>query len=112
MANRREIQEVNWVKAGVVRKQKGLEEALSDFSVLRKAVEQASVSGSRVYNMAFNIHLDTLNMIDVSTMVTASALQREETRGAHTREDFSEQRDDYGLFNIFMRRGEDGLPIT
>ncbi|MDR2801101.1 MAG: FAD-binding protein [Desulfovibrio sp.] len=112
MANRREIQEVNWNKVGVVRKREDLEDALSDFASLRKDVQRAFVSGGRAYNMAFNIHIDTLSFIDVSIMVATSALLRDETRGAHTRSDFSEQRDDYGLFNIFMRRGEDDLPVT
>jgi succinate dehydrogenase / fumarate reductase flavoprotein subunit/fumarate reductase flavoprotein subunit len=35
---------------------------------------------------------------------------RNETRGAHFRQDFPEQRDDYGLFNIHLRRGADGKP--
>ncbi len=109
--NRRDIQETNWVKVGVVRKQESLEEAVNDFVSLRGEVERASVEGKRPYNMMFNTHLDTLNMIDVSIMASVSALQRQETRGAHTREDFPNQRDDYGLFNTFMRRGDDGMPV-
>ena len=109
--NRREIQETNWVNVGVVRRQDRLETALTDFASLRHDVEKASVSGNKVYNMEFNTHLDTLNMLDVSVMAAVSALQREETRGAHTREDFPKQRDEYGLFNTFMWRGGDGMPV-
>ena len=110
LENRRDIQEVNWLKVGVVRNKMDLEEALVDFDGLREEVNNASVSGNMVYNMVFGVHLDTLNMIDVSTMAATSALQRDETRGAHTRADFPDQRDDYGLFNIFMWRGSNGLP--
>lgn len=110
-ANRREIQETNWVKVGVVRRQDRLEEALSDFKALRTDVDNSKVSGERPYNMMFNTYLDTLSMMDVSIMAATSALQRQETRGAHTREDFPKQRDDYGLFNTFMWKGEDGLPV-
>lgn len=110
LANRAEIQEVNWNKVGVVRNRTDLESALSDFASLRKEVDNAGVPGGRAYNMVFGVHLDTLNMVDVSIMAATSALQRDETRGAHTRSDFPEQRDEYGLFNIFMRRGGDGLP--
>lgn len=109
-ANRRDIQETNWVKVGVVRRQDRLEEAVSDFIALRKEVENSKVDGERPYNMMFNTYLDTLSMMDVSQMAVVSALQRQETRGAHTREDYPDQRDDYGLFNTFMWRGEDGLP--
>lgn len=108
--NRRDIQETNWVKVGVVREEKLLKEALTDFASLRADVENASVSGERAYNMMFNTHLDTLSMMDVSTMATISALQRDETRGAHTRKEFPDQRDDYGLFNTFMWKGADGMP--
>ena len=110
LENRRDIQEVNWIKVGVVRNQKDLEESMSDFVALRDEVNKASVSGSQAYNMVFGVHLDTLNMMDVSIMAATSALQRDETRGAHTRSDFPNQRDDYGLFNTFMLRGANGLP--
>lgn len=108
--NRRDIQETNWLKVGVVREEKLLREALTDFDSLRKDVENASVDGGRAYNMKFNTHLDTLSMMDVSNMATISALQRDETRGAHTRKEFPDQRDDYGLFNTFMWKGSDGMP--
>lgn len=108
--NRRDIQETNWTKVGVVRNQKDLEEAQSTFEVLRKNVENASVAFSSNYNMVYNCWLDTRSMIDVSQMAVTSALQRQETRGAHTRGDFPEQRDDYGLFNTILWRGEDGKP--
>jgi succinate dehydrogenase / fumarate reductase flavoprotein subunit/fumarate reductase flavoprotein subunit len=107
--NRTEIQEANWNKVGVVRNKTDLESALADFASLHKDVDAAAVSGG-AYNMVFNVHLDTLNMIDVSVMAATSALQRDETRGAHTRSDFLEQRDDYGIFNTFLWRGPDGLP--
>lgn len=110
--NRKEIQESNWLKVGVVRNQKDLESAMSDFASLRKDLDNASAEPTSAYNMVFNIHLDTLNMIDASIMVATSALLRDETRGAHTRLDFPDQRDDYGLFNTFLHRGADGLPVT
>ena len=68
------------------------------------------VAGGRVYNMMYTAACDLLNMIDVSRMVAASALAREETRGAHSRQDFPKQRDDYGLFNNYLRRSGNGLP--
>lgn len=107
--NRTEIQETNWNKVGVVRNKADLESSLSDFASLRKDVESSSVAGG-AYNMVFNVHLDTLNMLDVSVMAATSALQRDETRGAHTRSDFLQQRDEIGLFNTFLWRGPDGLP--
>ena len=68
------------------------------------------VEGGRVYNMMYTAACDLLNMLDVSRMVATSALEREETRGAHSRSDFPKQRDDYGLFNSYLRRGPNGRP--
>ena len=56
------------------------------------------------------IRVDLRSMVDVSRMVAASARVREETRGAHFRQDFPKQQDDYGLFNTCLRRGANGLP--
>jgi succinate dehydrogenase / fumarate reductase flavoprotein subunit/fumarate reductase flavoprotein subunit len=109
-ATRREIQEINWNKVGVVRNQGDLQQALDDFASLRDETDKTRLRGGRVYNMEYAVHLDTLNMIDVSIMAATSALLRDETRGAHTRSDFPAMRDDYGLFNIFMKRGTNGLP--
>ncbi len=109
---RHDIQETNWLKVGIIRNQKDLEEALPIFRSLSDDVERASVAQSNAYNMVYNVWLDTRSMIDVSIMAATSALLRDETRGAHTRLDFPEQRDDYGLFNTFLWRGEDGMPVT
>jgi succinate dehydrogenase / fumarate reductase flavoprotein subunit/fumarate reductase flavoprotein subunit len=109
-AVRRDIQETNWNKVGVVRSRKDLQEALDDFARLREEVGKMRIAGGKAYNMAYTVFLDTLNMLDASLMAATSALLRDETRGAHTRGDFPEMRDDYGLFNIFMTRGADGLP--
>jgi succinate dehydrogenase/fumarate reductase flavoprotein subunit len=44
-------------------------------------------------------------------MVALSALQRKESRGAHYRSDYPERNDEYGLFNIFLRKGDQQTPI-
>ncbi len=107
---RRELQELNWNKVGVARNAEDLDAAATEIERLAEAVDALRVTGGRPYNMMFAVALDLRSMIDVSRMVAASARQRDETRGAHFRTDFPKQRDDYGLFNILLRRGDDGLP--
>lgn len=109
---RKEIQELNWNKVGVARQGDQLQEALSGFESIADAAQRMSLSGAMTYNMLFNFSLDLRSMIDISRVVATSALHREETRGAHFRLDFPTQRDDYGTFNIFARRGEDGRLIV
>ncbi len=107
---RRELQELNWNKVGVARKEPDLAEALAEIESLAEAAGQVQVAGGVAYNMMYAAALDLRNLIDVSRMVAASARVREETRGAHFRQDFPERRDEYGLFNIYLRRGSDGKP--
>jgi succinate dehydrogenase / fumarate reductase flavoprotein subunit/fumarate reductase flavoprotein subunit len=107
---RRQVQELNWNKVGVARQEPQLSEAIGEIESLADEVAALKVTGSPFYNMMYNTALDLRSMIDASRMIAASAQVREETRGAHFRQDFPKQRDDYGLFNVFLRRGADGKP--
>ena len=107
---RKQLKELNWNQVGVARKEPDLTQALSEIESLADAAAQVKVGGGAAYNMMYTAALDLRNMLDVSRMVAASARMREETRGAHFRLDFPQQRDDYGLFNITLRRGADGKP--
>jgi succinate dehydrogenase / fumarate reductase flavoprotein subunit/fumarate reductase flavoprotein subunit len=109
---RKDIQELNWNKVGVARQESDLVEALSELAALRACWGSLKVSGAAPYNMMYNTALDLRSMIDASEMTATSARLREESRGAHYRQDFPKQRDDYGLFNIFLRRDDDGRPQT
>jgi succinate dehydrogenase / fumarate reductase flavoprotein subunit/fumarate reductase flavoprotein subunit len=107
---RHSLQELNWNKVGVGRKEPDLSQAVSDIEALAAEAEKMRVAGGPAYNMMHTTAIDLRSMIDVSRMVVASARMREETRGAHFRQDFPQQRDDYGLFNTCLRRGANGLP--
>ncbi len=108
---RKALQELNWNKVGVARKEPDLGEAVAEIESLTAAAEEMQVTGGPAYNMMYTVALDLRGMLDASRMVAASARLREETRGAHFRRDFPAQRDDYGLFNIYLRRGGDGRPV-
>jgi len=107
---RKRLQELNWNKVGVVRNGPDLSAALAEIDAIAGEAAAMRVEGGRVYNMMYTAACDLLNMIDVSRMVATSGLAREETRGAHSRSDFPKQRDDYGLFNSYLRRGSNGKP--
>ncbi|RJQ52504.1 MAG: FAD-binding protein [Desulfobacteraceae bacterium] len=105
------LRELNWSHVGVARNEKDLRVALDRIESVRLESERVGVSGVRAFNMLWNNYIDFLNMIEVSRMVAASALLREETRGAHFRTDFPNQDDKSGLYNLFLKRGEDGKPV-
>jgi fumarate reductase flavoprotein subunit len=49
-------------------------------------------------------------MLDVAECILASGLEREESRGAHQRTDFSARDDERFLAHHLVRRDEDGAP--
>lgn len=105
------LRELNWNKVGVARTAVDLSAAVDEITEIKKTLEQVRLEGIRPFNMPWNNFIDLLNMIDVSLMVAKSALQRDETRGAHFRLDYPEQNDAYGLFNIFLQKGTDENPV-
>ncbi len=107
---RDQLREINWNKVGVARTASDLSAAREEMATISTETSQVTISGNPGYNMSWNIYLDLLNMIDVSAVVTGSAQLREETRGAHFRQDFPEQNDEDGLFNVFLKRGDSGTP--
>jgi succinate dehydrogenase / fumarate reductase flavoprotein subunit/fumarate reductase flavoprotein subunit len=107
---RKELQELNWTKVGVARTGPDLAAAVAEIEACADAVARLKVAGGPAYNMMYTAALDLRSMVDVSRMVAASALERKETRGAHFRQDFPKQDDGYGLFNVLLTRGPDGLP--
>jgi len=107
---RAELQECNWINVGVVRNGPDMEEAIKTIASIRRKAEKAMIPGAKTYNMQWTAYIDFMNMLDMSDMVVASALERKESRAAHYRSDFPEQNDDIGLFNSFLTRGKDGMP--
>jgi succinate dehydrogenase/fumarate reductase flavoprotein subunit len=86
-------------------------EAVERLESICDEAEGVRLEGPRAYNMAWNEWINLLNMLDVSRMVTHSAILRKETRGAHGREDYPQQDDKEGLFNLFLKKGDDGKPV-
>ncbi len=106
------LQDLNWNKVGVVRNGNDLAEAVEEFKAMQKDAARISIRGPGAYNMAWNEYISLLNMMEVSQIVAHSALQRKESRGAHYRSDFPERNDAYGLFNIFLRKGDQEEPTV
>ena len=107
---RQQLKELNWNQVGVARTEPDLSRALATIESLAEAASGMKVAGGSVYNMMYTTALDLRNLIDVSRMVAESARIREESRGAHFRQDFPAQHDESGLYNIHLRRGADGRP--
>ncbi|CAN5441436.1 fumarate reductase/succinate dehydrogenase flavoprotein subunit [soil metagenome] len=74
--------------AGIIRKEGELEEVLAKIDELKTRYANVTVEGGRVFNPGWHLAIDMRNMLLVSECVAKAALQRTESRGGHTRDDF------------------------
>jgi succinate dehydrogenase / fumarate reductase flavoprotein subunit len=93
---------------GIVRQEQEMLQALERIRELKTASERVSVEGNREYNAGWHTALDLYHLLTVSEIVTRAALERKESRGAHFRDDFPEKNNQFGAFNIVVRKGADG----
>jgi succinate dehydrogenase / fumarate reductase flavoprotein subunit len=85
-----DLQEVMQSLVGIIRRKGELEESLKLIGDLRGRVANVGATGGRRYNPGWHLALDLRNMLIVSECTARAALEREESRGGHTREDFPE----------------------
>lgn len=95
---RKKIKDVMWKHVAIIRKKQDLERAIEELNLLKKKLPQVIISSNRKYcNQQWIECLEAENMLDVATIVATSALLREESRGAHYREDYPERDDEKWL---------------
>jgi succinate dehydrogenase / fumarate reductase flavoprotein subunit/fumarate reductase flavoprotein subunit len=105
-ALRDRLRETMWRKAGVVRNQAQLEQALTELVELRTELAQVGCPGGPLYNLAWSAALNLENALDVSEAIVRCALARQESRGAHYRSDFPERNDEEFLCNFILTHAQ------
>ena len=91
---RDELQSTMMDGCGVFRTEKSLKETLAKVKALRDRAKNISVSDqSQVFNSELLDAAELINLIDLAWVTVESALARQESRGAHYREDFPKRND-------------------
>jgi succinate dehydrogenase / fumarate reductase flavoprotein subunit len=93
---------------GIVRTEEDLKAALGKIAELRVRAAKAKVGGNIQFNPGWHLALDLQNMLDISEAVTRAALERTESRGAHTREEFPDSDKEWGKVNLIVRQPRGG----
>jgi succinate dehydrogenase flavoprotein subunit len=83
-----ELQEIMGDLVGIIRRESELNSAIKKLGELRERIGTVTATGGRRYNPGWHLALDLRNMLLVSECTAMAALEREESRGGHTREDF------------------------
>ncbi len=108
-AIQRDLQAMMQRLVGIFRTEDDLKEAIRELGELRRRWAEIRVTGGRAFNPGWDLVFELGNLLTVSEAITRSALQRRESRGAHSRLDYPELDDaTWGRLNSVVARGPDG----
>ncbi|MGY0018436.1 fumarate reductase/succinate dehydrogenase flavoprotein subunit [Streptomyces sp. YJ-C3] len=109
-----ELQQTMNDLVGIIRREPEMEEALRKLADLRVRARRAGVEGHRQFNPGWHLALDLRNMLLVSECIARAALEREESRGGHTREDHPAMDREWRRVNLLcqLRDPTGGLAAT
>ncbi len=99
-----DLQECMQSLVGIIRTEGELKKALEEITVFTQRLGRVKVEGGREFNPAWHLALDLHSMLSVSEAVTLGALERKESRGGHTRDDYRMADDRFGKVNMVIRR--------
>ena len=102
-----------WDDAGVIRTADSLERALAGLGDLKaEMLETGLADGGRVFNLTWHDWLNLRSLIEVSEAIARAALRRENSRGAHYREDCPDEGDLAASRFTVVRQIGDGLDVS
>jgi succinate dehydrogenase / fumarate reductase flavoprotein subunit len=108
---RRDLGRVMADKAGIYRDQTHLEQAVNDLEELQHRYRRLVVKDrNTVFNTEMVGALELRNMLTLAEVVALGALQRTESRGAHSREDYPKRDDNDWMKHTVATLGADGRP--
>jgi succinate dehydrogenase / fumarate reductase flavoprotein subunit len=105
------LQETMQANVGIIREKGELEKALEDLEGLKKEAETMKAPGTSQYNPGWHEALSMKSLLITSEVVARAALMREESRGAHTRNDFPGEREEWLQYNVIIKKGASGMEV-
>ena len=107
-----DLQECMHNLVGIIRTEDELKRALEELVVLRDRATRVGVEGHRQYNPGWHLALDLRSMLAVSECIARAALERRESRGGHTREDYPQTDPEQAKFNVVVRQRQDEVTLA
>jgi len=97
---------------GIIRTESELLEARTKLVELAERAKKVAVEGNVSFNPGWHLALDLESMLAVSTCTTLGALERRESRGGHTREDFPAADPELEKVNMVTRQRDGEITVT
>ncbi|HUE82734.1 MAG TPA: FAD-dependent oxidoreductase [Pyrinomonadaceae bacterium] len=106
-----QLQETMQNYVGIFRNEEDLKKGISEIRRLKDHAAQVRVEGSRLFNPGWHLARDLKAMLTVSEAVALSALERKESRGAHSRIDYPDYDEMWGRQNSVVVRAMDEMKL-
>jgi succinate dehydrogenase / fumarate reductase flavoprotein subunit len=103
-----ELQDIMEECVGIIRNGPELEQGIERLDALQKKVDNVKAHGASQYNPGWHEAISMQSLMITSQAVARAAYMREESRGAHTREDFQGEDEEWVKYNVVIRKGPDG----
>ncbi|PUB09796.1 L-aspartate oxidase [Yoonia sediminilitoris] len=88
---RKQLQDIMWEDVGVMRTEAGMKRGLKGIAKVSDALMDVGVESSNLaFNLTWHDWLNLRSLCDVSEVIAKAGIARENSRGAHFREDFPE----------------------
>jgi succinate dehydrogenase / fumarate reductase flavoprotein subunit len=107
-----ELQQMMNDLVGLIRRESEVKTALVELEKFKERAARVAVPGERAYNPGWHYSLDLRNMLLVAECVAMAALERQESRGGHTREDYPEMSPEWRKVNLILTLTGDKLELT
>jgi succinate dehydrogenase / fumarate reductase flavoprotein subunit len=103
----RDLQETMHTLVGIIRTESEMREAVEKIRALKERSARTGVPGNRQYNPGWHLAMDLHSLLSVSEAIARAGLERKESRGAHTRDDFPNTDPEFGKVNVVVRQAAD-----
>jgi succinate dehydrogenase / fumarate reductase flavoprotein subunit len=107
-----ELQDIMTNLVGLIRVETEMKQALAELEKLRERVLTVGAAGGRGYNPGWHLALDLRNMLIVAECVALAALERQESRGGHARDDFPQMSPEWRKVNLICTLDGDRVHLS
>jgi succinate dehydrogenase / fumarate reductase flavoprotein subunit len=107
-----EVQETMSNLVGIIRTESEIKKALAELDELGIRAAEVSANGGSAYNPGWHLSLDMRNIMLMARCVATAALERQESRGGHTRDDYPGMRPDWRKVNLVCALEGNEITIT
>ena len=97
---------------GIIRVESELKQALETLQQLKQRSRNVKVEGNRQFNTGWHLALDLHSLLTFAEAATLAAIERKESRGGHTRDDYPSTDAKYAKVNIVVRKAGDSMTLA